>query len=46
MSALLGDLQGNVQRVVDHLGLISYHREVSARLLRAGEPATLLPILH
>ena len=45
-SSLLGDLQGNVQRVVDHLGQIAYHREVSARLLRGGERSTLLPILH
>ena len=44
--ASLGDIQGNVQRVVDHLGQISYHREVSARLLRSGDPTALLPILH
>ena len=46
MSSLLGDLQGNVQRVVDHLHAISYHRSVSARRLKLGDPSVLLPVLH
>jgi len=41
-----GDLAGNVRRLIDHLKSISYHRSVSARLLRAGDPTALLPILH
>jgi hypothetical protein len=41
-----GDLRGNVQRVIDHLKLVSYHLPVSSRSLKAGEPTSLLPILH
>ena len=41
-----GDLRGNVQRVIDHLKLVSYHLPVSSRSLKAGETTSLLPILH
>lgn len=36
----------NVQRLVDQLRTVSYHRAVSARALRQGEATELLPILH
>ncbi len=41
-----GDLAANCQRVVDALHQVSYHRAVSARLLKSGDPTVLLPILH
>ena len=41
-----GDVAMNAQRLVDHLHQIRYHNPVSARRLKLGDPALLLPILH
>ena len=41
-----GDVAMNAQRLVDHLHQIRYHNPVSARRLKLGDPAMLLPILH
>ena len=41
-----GDVAGKLGRVVDALTALAYPFPVSARGLRTGDPATLLPLLH
>jgi centrosomal protein CEP44 len=46
MNSTTGDVLMTVQRLVDALHALSYHRTVSARRLTSGDPTELLPILH
>jgi hypothetical protein len=42
----VGNLDGNIKRLVDHLYGIDYPIPVSASKLRAGDPSTLLQMIH